>query len=59
MNKMTYFVRALDDIRNKHNQALKQLFRTGEERYLREAQNWADLEEYCLEVARGNGVYLI
>lgn len=59
MTKLTYWVHTLDDIRNKHNETLKQLFRTGDEMYLKSAQDWADLEEYALEVARGEGVYLI
>ena len=59
MKKLSYWTKTIEDIRAKHNQALKIAFRTGNERDIKLAEDWADLEEYALEVARGEGVYLI
>ena len=59
MKKLSYWTKTIDDIRAKHNRALKKLFETGDKDWLKIAEDWADLEEYALEVARGEGVYLI
>ena len=59
MKKLDYWIKTLDDIRDRRDEAYTYYIMTNKESWLRDAHNWEDLEEYALEVAREEGVYLI